>query len=48
MTHQTPLCRYCKKCLVGRGCSYELYYEQTGLCNGFEQKKSDKMGVKHE
>jgi hypothetical protein len=38
--YTTILCRYCKKYLVGRGCIHELKYEQTGLCEGFEQKQS--------
>jgi hypothetical protein len=39
----TYLCRYCKKYLQSRGCAYELKYEETGLCEGFEQKL---VGVK--
>ena len=39
--YTTILCRYCKKYLVGRGCIHELRYEQTGLCEGFEQKQSE-------
>ena len=37
--YSTILCIYCKKYIAGRGCIYELKYEQTGLCEGFEQKK---------